>query len=268
MDNLDNHQPQVPVNGQLNITAQLTRTEFKERLAKARIEAPALEKSGFNSFHKYNYVEAGYVQGIVGKLLAEHGILIRKQNQKVEYGLVKKDGKESNETYCRIEVEYGLADVYSDEVLWYPIAGEGRDTGDKAYYKALTGARKNFLIDALCLPIGDDPEASGDEEREDKKLGKSIKVVREQIQNKAKPSPEPTITGAQAEAISGLFNRHMQLTGNDELWNRAKAKWQIIDTLELKQKNYDAAFNFVKGKIAEAERARSNSDVRREPGED
>lgn len=82
------------------------------------------------------------------------------------------------------------------------------------------------------------------------------------------PAPD-TISIAQAQALSGLFKQHQNLTGNDELWNRAKAKWQLTDMLELKQKNYEVAFNFVKGKIAEAERAKANGGTQeREAGEE
>jgi hypothetical protein len=51
----------------------------------------------------------------------------------------------------------------SDEILSVPSYGEGRDSGDKAPYKALTGALKYALIQTFLIATGDDPE----EERSD-----------------------------------------------------------------------------------------------------
>ena len=41
------------------------------------------------------------------------------------------------------------------------VLGEGMDSGDKAYYKALTGAQKYFYHMTFHSPTGDDPEGQG-----------------------------------------------------------------------------------------------------------
>ena len=43
--------------------------------------------------------------------------------------------------------------------------GVGEDAGDKAIYKALTGALKYFYIQLLSLPTGDDPEDDAQDRR-------------------------------------------------------------------------------------------------------
>lgn len=59
------------------------------------------------------------------------------------------------------------SDTYEDMLVW----GMGSDTGDKAVYKAMTGALKYALRQAFLIPTGDDPDhtpsgsATGDEPR-------------------------------------------------------------------------------------------------------
>lgn len=49
--------------------------------------------------------------------------------------------------------------------------GEGRDRGDKAPYKALTGALKYALIQTFLIATGDDPEHEGSEDGGDRREG-------------------------------------------------------------------------------------------------
>ncbi len=60
-----------------------------------------------------------------------------------------------------VTLDYEFIDGDSDEVLSVPSYGEGRDRGDKAPYKALTGALKYALIQTFLIATGDDPEQEG-----------------------------------------------------------------------------------------------------------
>lgn len=246
------------------IIVEPTRPSFKERIAQVRLAMEYIPKRGWNAFHQYHYVEAGDVQGIAGKMLAEHGIVLRKQNETVEYDTVK-TAKGNEEIRCRVSLDYGFEDVHSQQVIWYPIHGEGRDTGDKAYNKALTSARKYFLIDALCLGIGDDPEASGDEEREGKpntfKRGKVAIVT-----DKPAATPVPTLSEGQASTLSALFAKHKELTGSGKLLDDALEAWKISDLIHLEQRIYPKAVDWLHVKIAVAEQLANGS--MREPGDD
>jgi hypothetical protein len=57
-----------------------------------------------------------------------------------------------------VTLDYQFIDGDSDEILSVPSYGEGRDSGDKAPYKALTGALKYALIQTFLIATGDDPE--------------------------------------------------------------------------------------------------------------
>jgi hypothetical protein len=284
------------------------RASFKERIALTRMSLDYIEKRGRNTFYNYDYVTAGDVQGQCGKVLAEHGIIIRKQNQKVEFDTVK-TASNKEEWRCQLTVEYGLADTRSDEVIWYQSFGEGRDTGDKAYNKALTSARKYFLIDALCLGIGDDPEASGDEERDgrlslkpegsrdssDLPIGgikcpecgsnmwnSKFKANSIYCGNKScryempKPAPQAAsgdstpahITIEQAQEMAELFRTEQEITNSDDLYQRSMRKWQLADLAHTPAEEFEPRMAWLRQRI-EADRAKYNgSATMREPGEE
>ena len=53
---------------------------------------------------------------------------------------------------------YTFSDVDSGEEIVAKVAGQGLDAGDKAPYKAITGALKYALLQSFLLATGDDPE--------------------------------------------------------------------------------------------------------------
>jgi len=55
-------------------------------------------------------------------------------------------------------MNYSFVDVYTGEEIVTRVAGEGLDAGDKAPYKAMTGALKYALLQSFLLATGDDPE--------------------------------------------------------------------------------------------------------------
>jgi hypothetical protein len=57
-----------------------------------------------------------------------------------------------------VVMSYSFADADSAEEITVKVAGEGVDSGDKAPYKAMTGALKYALLQSFLLATGDDPE--------------------------------------------------------------------------------------------------------------
>ena len=55
-------------------------------------------------------------------------------------------------------MSYSFVDVDTAEEITVKTAGEGLDSGDKAPYKAMTGALKYALLQSFLLATGDDPE--------------------------------------------------------------------------------------------------------------
>jgi len=74
---------------------------------------------------------------------------------------------------AQVVMAYTFADVDSGEEIVAKVAGQGLDPGDKAPYKAMTGALKYALLQSFLLATGDDPE----DERVDGRAGNSERRV-------------------------------------------------------------------------------------------
>jgi len=67
-------------------------------------------------------------------------------------------GRSEAERVARVIMSYSFEDVDTAEAVTIKVAGEGQDAGDKAPYKAMTGALKYALLQSFLLATGDDPE--------------------------------------------------------------------------------------------------------------
>ncbi len=128
---------------------------FQKILAVQKSLEP-VEKSGRNDFHKYNYTTAGDVLLPVQQACNAHGLIVVADciDSNIE------PGKAS------VTVKLTVADSETGESLSVTAPGyaedwsykDGKPTGDKAIYKATTGALKYATRLLFCLPSEDDPE--------------------------------------------------------------------------------------------------------------
>jgi hypothetical protein len=118
------------------------------KLAEVVAEVGVVPKSGHNDFHDYDYVLESDLLEAVRLKLSERGVLILPSVTKVE--------RES--TLTTVHVRFVIHDAESGERFEADWAGTGSDKGDKALYKAYTGALKYFLMKTLLIPTGSDPE--------------------------------------------------------------------------------------------------------------
>jgi len=226
---------------------------LRQKLAKARAELKFIEKRGHNQFHNYDYVQAADVQGTVGLALAKVGVIIAMRNVEIEYSDATTQ-KGGHENVVRWRCDYGFIDGDSDEQLWYPAFGEGRDAGDKAVYKARTGAMKYFISQGLCLGMGDDPEETGGEEHE----------------HGSKPDPStrrtpfqkavidaPKMTPEQSFEIDQLL---MQSSDPDATAQGLLKHFNVVELKDLTTLNANVAITTLKTKLAKAKEA-ANGNV-------
>ncbi len=130
-------------------------TLYKKILAVQKVLEP-LEKNGRNDFHKYNYTTAGDVLLPVQCACNEHGLIVVADciDSNIEPGRA-----------C-VTVKLTVADSETGESMSISCPGYAEDwshkdnkpTGDKAIYKAVTGATKYAVRSFFCLPSEDDPE--------------------------------------------------------------------------------------------------------------
>lgn len=107
-----------------------------------------VKKSGYNSFHKYEYVTESDLTESIRSILLESGLAF--------FSSVLEESREGE--FTKVKMEFTLADTETGEVLKSVYFGEGQDKGDKGLYKAYTGAVKYFLMKTFLIPTGDDPE--------------------------------------------------------------------------------------------------------------
>jgi ERF superfamily len=110
-----------------------------------------------NNFHKYDYTSIeGLAKAVRGELL-KRGVLITPGLDEIETRTRATNQGESVVTTAHIT--YAVIDAETGERLDLKWAGCGDDPADKGLSKALTDARKTFLIGLLNLARGDDTEA-------------------------------------------------------------------------------------------------------------
>lgn len=126
----------------------------KNALRKVLKEKGVLKKGGMNEFDKYRYFSEAQYKELFTSLFADCGLELK--FSEVEYGTYKAEGKQPNGRLPRIE--FYLFDMDTGFYEVSTITGEGMDKGDKAGYKAYTGALKYYLADTFMVATGDDPE--------------------------------------------------------------------------------------------------------------
>lgn len=120
-----------------------------KKLAKIVGAMKNVQKKGFNSFHKYAYVQEADLTEAVRDLLADTGVFIF-----ASVAEMKKEG-----TLTTVMMEFTFADGDTGASFTVRVPGCGDDKADKGVYKALTGAVKYFLMKNFLISTNDDPEA-------------------------------------------------------------------------------------------------------------
>lgn len=131
------------------------------KIAKAAGEVGAVEKRGENKQQHYNYVMAEDVVREAQKALREAGVLVLPTIGQVAVAREWQAGSGATWIMLRVEMLYRVVDAETGEAVVLRAIGLGADSpGDKAIYKAQTGAAKYFYAGLLGIPFGADPEES------------------------------------------------------------------------------------------------------------
>lgn len=122
-----------------------------KKLAEVMKKVGYIEKRGHNAFHNYDYVTESDVVDALRDHLSNAGIMSVPNVEKITVEKLEKG------IIAFIEVAYQFTD--GNESIIVRVGGAGSDTpGDKAIYKAMTGAEKYALKQLFLIPTGDDPE--------------------------------------------------------------------------------------------------------------
>jgi hypothetical protein len=175
--------------------------KIAEALHNIQSELKPIEKKGRNNFQNYSYAKfEDYVDGIKEVLIKEGLSLITtvKEPKRLEPRKTEKGA-----TQYGVEVAI-IVRLFHKSGEWIEIDcyGEGQDSGDKAIYKAITGARKYALACLLGLATKDDPENDDDEARRDKQKGKGQQQSYQQSRQQPQQQNRQTTNQQSTKAAS------------------------------------------------------------------
>lgn len=111
-------------------------------------ELSNISKDKTNAFHKYSYASEEAIKRAVHPLLVTHGVLFS-----MNIGTINVEGEK-----VLVSTEYSFTDVETGFSKAGTFVGSGQDSGDKAVYKAITGAIKYIMTTTFLIPTGDDVE--------------------------------------------------------------------------------------------------------------
>lgn len=136
----------------LAFNAQLQKK--KNTLRKALAQKGILKREGNNTFDKYSYFSEAQYKKLFTDLFAESGLeLSFSEEQYIPF-----DGTEKQSNGRMVTICFTLTDTGTGFFENSLITAEGIDKGDKAGYKAYTGALKYYLANTFMVATGDDAE--------------------------------------------------------------------------------------------------------------
>lgn len=136
--------------------------KIASKMAAAMKEIDAVTKKGRNENQKYNYVRAADVANEVRSALVKNGIAFTYDVSDCR-NWEKASNSGSMLNYCHLKVDCLFIDSESGESVTAGAVGWGMDSGDKAPYKAMTGALKYIMRMTFLIPDESDSENEKEE---------------------------------------------------------------------------------------------------------
>ena len=150
----------------LKMNAQLQ--QKKNKLRKALKEKGVLVRKGQNDYDNYKYFSEAQYKELFTELLADYQLELK--FTELDYTMFEGSAKQSNGRMPKLR--FSLIDCETGFYEDTDITGEGMDKGDKAGYKAYTGALKYYLANTFMVATGDDAEEESPEEKANTKVEK------------------------------------------------------------------------------------------------
>lgn len=142
---------------ELNAKLQQKKNALRKELA----EKGVLQKGGENDYDHYKYFTEAQYKELFTELFSKHELELK--FNELEYIAFDGTGKLSNGRLPKME--FSLIDIDSGFYEKTVITGEGMDKGDKAGYKAFTGALKYYLAITFMVATGDDAEKESPDQK-------------------------------------------------------------------------------------------------------
>ena len=182
----------------------------KNALRKALKEKGVLKKGVVNDYDKYSYFSEAQYKELFTELFSNAGLEL--SFNEVEYNTFTGSEKQANGRIPKLN--FILTDIDTGFYEETTITGEGIDKGDKAGYKAYTGALKYYLANTFMVATGDDPEKESpantmNDKQEKKATEKQIELMKKIAAEHGKTIDEEVVknwTTKQARDFISKYN--------------------------------------------------------------
>lgn len=198
-----------------------------QKLAEVVTAIDHVEKGGTNTFQNYKYVKAADIARAVRRELSARNIYlvsdvveIRNYTIPAKEGVMQAVDVKMKFTFVDGDVPRDLSYGGGPTQMTLHAWGTGTDKGDKAVYKAMTGALKYGLRNAFLIPDESDPEADSSVDRAvgSKEAAQAVgkaKVAAAKARAAQPPQPEPEANTEKAVLFSVLIWKDSEDTAND-----------------------------------------------------
>lgn len=211
---MENDTPMTPMIDEKVLQLNSKLQKKKNGVRKDLKERGILPKGAHNDYDNYDYFSEAQYKELFTELFSKHGLELL--ISEIQYGTF--DGTEKQPYGRLITISCTLIDIDTGYSETSQHTGEGLDRGDKAGYKATTGAIKKFLSSTFLVATKDDPEREDDKPTPKKQAPKPIT-------NKA-----GSITKRQLELMKTLFkDSKEELKGIMTQYNKKKIEELTVE---------------------------------------
>lgn len=146
-----------------------------QRLLDAAKAIGVVEKDQRNRFHNYDYASIEGIVDAVHDALLDRGVLWLAGTEGYEDR--QRTTREGEATVTTVQVLFTFIDVNTGERAELSWIGRGDDPAGQGLAKALTDARKTFIVQQLNLRRGDDPESDARPDQPDQSSGPTANLI-------------------------------------------------------------------------------------------
>ncbi|MEG0123149.1 ERF family protein [Enterococcus sp.] len=207
-----------------------------------------IPKNGHNDKQNYDYALESDIKDVVRKEMSDRGLVLI--SSELSRNKSELQGRNGVQQLVTLEVQFTIFDAETGESIQFTGFGDGQDFGDKALYKAKTGALKYALTTLFLIPTGDDPETEGKKPLQPPKTinEEQVKAVEDLIHTVASMSnSNPAQVLGQLKTESGFNKTINKMTEADfgialqilQKWKKAYAK-HLQNKTQPKQENINS----------------------------
>lgn len=150
----------------LNAKLQQKKNALRKDLAKRGV----LKREGKNSFDNYKYFSEAQYKELMTELLSANKLDLSFTEANYE----SYDGTQKMPFGRRVTLTFKLYDTETGFYEESHVTAESMDKGDKAGFKAYTGAIKYYLANTFLVATGDDPERDSVDDKDQKIVKQSM----------------------------------------------------------------------------------------------